>query len=175
VSPSYRPTGTFLPSVVMASATTIRCSPRCSPSMKGKRRVRASTTASLHDAIFAIGDYAVGDQALQKNRLRLAVTKLLADRTQRVRMLGSAVIDLAWLADGKIDGSITLSNKPWDTAAGVLLATEAGARVVDRYGAPHRFGSAGTIATTEALLADVLDLLREADGMPDSTAPTING
>jgi myo-inositol-1(or 4)-monophosphatase len=80
-------------------------------------------------------------------------------------MLGSAAIDLVWLADGKLDGSITLSNKPWDTAAGVLLAGEAGAHVVDRHGAAHRFDSAGTVAAAPLLLGQILSLLNEAEGV----------
>jgi myo-inositol-1(or 4)-monophosphatase len=42
------------------------------------------------------------------------VTNYLAASVERVRMLGSAAIDLAWVADGRLDASIMLSNKPWD-------------------------------------------------------------
>ena len=52
-------------------------------------------------------------------------------------MLGSAAADLVWVADGKLGASITLANKPWDTAADVLIALEAGAVVVDREGSPQ--------------------------------------
>jgi myo-inositol-1(or 4)-monophosphatase len=52
-------------------------------------------------------------------------------------MLGSAAIDLAWVAEGRLDASIILANKPWDTAAGVVIAREAGAHVVDQTVPPH--------------------------------------
>jgi fructose-1,6-bisphosphatase/inositol monophosphatase family enzyme len=46
-------------------------------------------------------------------------------------MVGTAAIDLAWVAAGKLDASLTLSNKPWDMAAGALVVQEAGGRVLD--------------------------------------------
>ena len=71
--------------------------------------------ASVSDQPFTLH---VGDDAELKNRFRLAVTELLAERAQRVRMLGSAAIDLAWVADGKVDASITLSNKTLGYSSG---------------------------------------------------------
>ena len=56
--------------------------------------------ADLAAAIVAIGDYAVGERAEAKNRIRLGVTTRLAATVLRVRMLGAAAIDLAWLAQG---------------------------------------------------------------------------
>ena len=77
------------------------------------RRLQVSATTELRDAIVAIGDYAVGDGADGKNRARLELTRYLAEQAQRVRMLGTAAIDLAWVAAGKLDASLTLSNKRW--------------------------------------------------------------
>jgi myo-inositol-1(or 4)-monophosphatase len=126
------------------------------------KRIHVSSTTSLLDAIVSIGDFAVGAGATEKNQRRLAVTTLLATRAQRVRMFGSAAIDLAYVAQGRTDAVIMLSNKPWDTAAGVILAREAGARVVDQHGADYTLDSAATIATTPPLLDDVLTIVRDA-------------
>ena len=126
------------------------------------QRLRASQTANLPDAIVAMGDYAVGEHAEDKNRLRLAVTHQLAASAHRVRMFGSAAIDLAWTAEGRIDASIILSNKPWDTAAGVLLAREAGAKVIDLAGADHAIHSGSTIAVAPRLVDSVAGLLGRA-------------
>jgi myo-inositol-1(or 4)-monophosphatase len=54
----------------------------------------------------------VGENADERNRPRLARTQELAAHVQRVRMFGSAAIDLAWVADGRIDANIMLSNNP---------------------------------------------------------------
>ncbi|WP_460362222.1 inositol monophosphatase family protein [Actinocorallia lasiicapitis] len=128
----------------------------------GDRRIHTSATSDLADAIVALGDYAVGPDAAERNRLRFAVTEALASHAQRVRMLGSIAVDLAWLAEGKIDASITLSNNPWDTAAGSIIAREAGATITDHDGTPHTTASATTIATTPALSEALLNLLKEA-------------
>lgn len=125
--------------------------------------ITVSKTEDLAQAVAAIGDYAVGDGAEQRNVLRLGVTRQLAVHAQRIRMHGSAATDLAWLAHGKIDALITLSNKPWDMAAGVIIAREAGASVVDKDGSPHNVHSQATIATTPGLVAAVLLLLDDAE------------
>ncbi len=116
----------------------------------------------LADAVVATGDYAVSDDAMATNPLRLAITSQLAQRVQRVRMVGSAAIDLTWVAVGRFDASIMLSNRPWDTAAGVIIAREAGAAVVDIDGTLHTFGSSATIAAPPTLLPYILDLTETA-------------
>jgi myo-inositol-1(or 4)-monophosphatase len=128
----------------------------------GERRIAASTTGSLRDAIVAIGDYAVGADAEEKNRLRLALTARLAAEVQRVRMLGSSAIDLAWVAEGRLDASVTMSNKPWDTAAGVIIAREAGAVVVDHDGTDHTVDSAATIAAAPGVAEEISALIAQA-------------
>ncbi|MBX6769999.1 MAG: inositol monophosphatase, partial [Actinomadura rubrobrunea] len=126
------------------------------------RRLQVSMTTNLKDAIVALGDYAVGEGAETKNRLRLALTERLAARVQRIRMLGSAALDLAWVAEGKLDAAIMLSNKPWDTAAGVLIAREAGAVVIDTDGIDHTLTSTATIAVTPNLAHQLGILIQEA-------------
>jgi myo-inositol-1(or 4)-monophosphatase len=132
-------------------------------------QVSASGTTELHDAIVSIGDYAVGTDSADSNRTRFAVTRLLAERAQRVRMLGSAAIDLAWVAAGKLDATIMLSNHPWDTAAGVVIAREAGALVIDLDGSPHTSQSKATIAVAPALEDEILRLLADACSAPKTT------
>ncbi|MEV0325440.1 inositol monophosphatase family protein [Micromonospora echinospora] len=121
--------------------------------------IRVRDTRLLSQAVVAIGDYAVGHGAAAKNHLRLALTAHLAETVQRVRMTGSAALDLVWLAEGKLDAAITLSNNPWDMTAGVAIAREAGAAVRDHDGAEHRSDSAMTIAVAPALVETVLSLI----------------
>ncbi|WP_327585919.1 inositol monophosphatase family protein [Nonomuraea sp. NBC_00507] len=80
--------------------------------------------------------------------------------TQRIRMFGSAALDLAWVADGRIDANIMLSNNPCDTAAGVVR--EAGATVVDIGGSPHSMTAHATIAARPKRVADLVELIAEA-------------
>jgi myo-inositol-1(or 4)-monophosphatase len=122
--------------------------------------ITTSSTQNTNAAIVSMGDYEVGQDAQKKNRTAFAVAEALATNAQRVRMLGSAAIDLAWVAEGKLDATVILANEPWDTSAGVLIAREAGATVVDRDGSPHGLESTATIALTPSLVAELLPLLR---------------
>jgi myo-inositol-1(or 4)-monophosphatase len=124
--------------------------------------IHVSKTSRLRDAVVSVGDYAVGKDADRRNLPRLAVTTRLAEEALRVRMFGSAAVDLAWLAEGRTDALITLSNKPWDTAAGVIIAREAGAVVVDSDGTEHTSDSRATIAAPPALVGDVIALVQAA-------------
>jgi beta-phosphoglucomutase-like phosphatase (HAD superfamily) len=78
-------------------------------------------------------------------------------------MLGTAALDLAWVAAGRLDASVTLGNKPWDVAAGVIIAREAGATVTDKNGSPHNFNSATTIAASPPLIDHLIPLLKAID------------
>lgn len=60
----------------------------------------------------------------------------LARLTQGVRRLGSAALDLCYVAAGRFDGYWELSLKPWDVAAGALICQEAGALVTRADGTP---------------------------------------
>lgn len=115
-----------------------------------------SGTARLTDALISIDQYTLGDGAAGTNRLRLQLTERLAKDAQRVRMLGTSAIDLAWTAEGRLDACVMLGNKLWDTSAGVLIAREAGARVIDLDGSEHSHRSQSTIAVTPALEADLM-------------------
>jgi myo-inositol-1(or 4)-monophosphatase len=126
------------------------------------KRLHVSKTSTLANALISIDQYAFGDDAERKNRWRLRLTERLAQKAQRVRMLGSSAIDLAWTAEGRLDACIQLGNKPWDTSAGVLIAREAGARVLDDDGSDHSQGSRSTIAVTPALEADLMAAVQAA-------------
>ncbi|MEH0827968.1 MULTISPECIES: inositol monophosphatase family protein [unclassified Micromonospora] len=126
------------------------------------QRITVGGVSVLKDAIVAVGDYAVGPGADAKNAMRLALAAQLAARSQRVRMMGSAALDLAWLAEGRLDAAITLSNHLWDMASGVVIAREAGASVVDRHGDAHDSTSQETLAASPLLMPAILDLCQSA-------------
>ena len=127
--------------------------------------MQVSATRRMRDAVVAVGDYATGPGADRENEVRLAVTVQLAPRVHRMRMIGTAALDLAWVAEGRLDCSVTLGNLPWDTAAGVLIAREAGARVVDADGSPHDLDSAFTLAAVPDLIDQLVLLVSAADGV----------
>lgn len=132
----------------------------------GERSLGGSSCERLEDALVSIGDFAVGAGAQHRNGPRLAALDLLAPVVQRIRMIGTSAISLAWAADGKVDAAVSFGNKPWDTTAGALLAREAGMTVVDLDGTPHDVRSTGTIAVAPAIADDLLALVREAVSRP---------
>ena len=93
-----------------------------------RQPIRVGDIGSLDKAVISFGDFATGAGAADKNIDRLAVLGQLAGQALRVRMLGSAATDFAWLARGRTDAVVVLSNHPWDVAAGVAIAREAGAK-----------------------------------------------
>ncbi|ALG08744.1 inositol monophosphatase family protein [Kibdelosporangium phytohabitans] len=125
--------------------------------------MRCSAVTELSDAVVSIGDFAVGGgEAAEKNRVRLALLADLGARVQRVRMIGTAAVDLAWVAQGRLDATVNLSNKPWDTMAGVLLVREAGGLVLDYDGSSHTSESVNTVAVTAGLRDVIMDRLGRA-------------
>ena len=125
-------------------------------------QLQASKATNLSESIISIGDYAVGEHAAKKNEHRIRLTTLLAERVERVRMFGTAALDLVWVAEGRTDATIILANKPWDTAAGVLIARESGAIVTDRRGDRHQLSSKETIASTSGISREVLSIVQLA-------------
>jgi myo-inositol-1(or 4)-monophosphatase len=130
--------------------------------MRDGKAIGGSRCEDLGNALVVLGDYTVGPDADSRNRPRLALTALLAQRVQRVRLFGTAVTDLAWAAEGSVDAVVLFGNNPWDTAAGALIAREAGMAVVDLDGSAHTVDSRGVVAVAEALLPSLLALVREA-------------
>lgn len=131
--------------------------------------ITVSTAEDLSAAVVAVGDYGTGPAAAARNRADLALHAHLAPRAHRVRMLGTAAVDLVWVADGTLDASITLGNRPWDMAAGAVIAREAGALVLDADGTDHSTAAHVTVATTPGLRAAVLAAVADLDIPPDPT------
>jgi myo-inositol-1(or 4)-monophosphatase len=82
--------------------------------------------------------------------------------TQGVRRLGSAALDLCYVAAGRFDGYWELSLKPWDMAAGSLIAAEAGAVVTTLEGGPDILTPpCSLIAAPPVIHAKMLGVLNE--------------
>jgi myo-inositol-1(or 4)-monophosphatase len=118
--------------------------------------IQVAHPKSMNTSIVGFGDFAVGEDAARKNQLRFRTIINLAERALRVRMLGSAAIQLAWVACGRLGASITLSNNSWDVQAGVLLVREAGGEVFDLDGNDHDFNSDCTLASSSSLKTELV-------------------
>src|SRR5690606_13208395 len=68
-----------------------------------------------------------------------------------IRRFGSAALDLAYVAAGRMDGFWEDALAPWDVAAGILMVREAGGFVTDRSGGQDVFGTGTIVAGNEAI------------------------
>ena len=101
--------------------------------LSGERLV-ASAAPDLERALLCTGfPYDVQ----QRPEAPLGLFNRLIKRAQGVRRMGSAALDLAYVAAGRFDGFFEFGLKPWDTAAGALLVTEAGGTMTRIDGAPY--------------------------------------
>ena len=77
-----------------------------------------------------------------------------------IRASGSPALNLAYLAAGRVDGFWSMGQQPWETAAGILIATESGAIVTDFAGGHEYFKSGNTVAAAPRVLKDMLAKIR---------------
>ena len=90
------------------------------------RPIQVSGAPTLQDSLLSTGfPYAIAQEV---EGVMAALTRLLI-RCQGVRRTGAAAVDLAYLACGRTDGFWEINLKPWDTAAAMLLVSEAGGRL----------------------------------------------
>jgi myo-inositol-1(or 4)-monophosphatase len=116
------------------------------------RPIRVSAASDLVNAMLVTGfPYDVHDRVDEIVGLFAA----FVGRARAVRRLGSAAIDLCYVAAGRMDGFWESDLKPWDIAGGALIVAEAGGSVTDMAGAP--FGSrVGHVLASNGLLHDVM-------------------
>ncbi|MCX8160249.1 MAG: inositol monophosphatase [Candidatus Saccharicenans sp.] len=82
-----------------------------------------------------------------------------AVRAQAIRRLGSAALDLCYVACGRFDGYWEKKLKPWDLAAGVLLVEEAGGRVSDLQGKKFKLPGPHVVASNGHIHRPMLEIL----------------
>lgn len=101
-------------------------------------QVATSTIRLVGQAIIHVGDFATNGD-VQENQRRLRYMARLGTTVGRIRMIGTAATDLAYVSCGRADALVTFSTPPWDYEVGKLLVTEAGGKVSvlqDRQGKP---------------------------------------
>ncbi|MGA2114537.1 MAG: inositol monophosphatase family protein [Bryobacteraceae bacterium] len=108
------------------------------------RRIHVSSVARLADSLGSTGF----PSRRRQHNVNIHFYFQLAMASHGVRRTGSAAIDLAYVACGRLDLYWEFGLKPWDWAAGSLLVEEAGGRVSDMRGASH------SVTDSEHILAD---------------------
>ncbi len=125
------------------------------------RRLRVSKQTLLSDSLLGTG-FPCRDTDLSARYF--PTFEALANEGTSIRSTGSAALDLAYVASGRLDGFWKLGLKPWDIAAGSLLIQEAGGLISDLQGGEDylRYGDvvAGTPKVFKALLQTIAPMVR---------------
>jgi len=121
------------------------------------RRIRASGTKTLSEALLATGFPSRKRHANPNIHFYQEFTL----RSHGVRRAGSAALDLAYTACGRLDGFWEFNLNPWDTAAGALLVLEAGGSMSDFEGGRFRLNSREVLATNGRLRQEVTGLFAD--------------
>ncbi len=121
------------------------------------RRIRVSGARRLYGALLGTGFPFKQPEHLDDY---LQTFKAFCQDTAGIRRAGSAAIDLAYVAVGRLDGFWELGLKPWDMAAGVLLIKEAGGLVSDFGGGTDYLQSGHVLAGTPDVFDGMAGVLR---------------
>ncbi len=123
------------------------------------RPIRVSTTPDLAHGLLVTG-FPYDRQTSAHNNVRQFQAFLM--RAQGVLRAGSAALDLAAVAGGRLDGYWEFKMSPWDLAAGVLLVELAGGRVSDPAGAPIGSRPRDIVASNGRIHEEMIGVLRGA-------------
>jgi myo-inositol-1(or 4)-monophosphatase len=125
-----------------------------------KKHIEVSKTTKLIESLVVTGfPYDVNEHP------EPAVThfrNFLAE-SQAIRRLGSAALDLCYVAAGRFDGFWEGVIRPWDMAAGVLIVTEAGGRWTDFHGSPSNVYREEMLATNGLIHEQMVGVLKKGD------------
>lgn len=122
------------------------------------KRIRVSKTARLQDALLGTG---FPFREMDDLDTYLAIFRDLLPRTAGVRRPGSAALDLAYVACGRLDGFWEFGLKPWDMAAGVLLIQEAGGFVGAITGGDDPMASGDIVTGNERVYPALREVIQE--------------
>ena len=124
------------------------------------QRIRVAGRHDLSECIFATGIPFKGDDRLHKEFL--GQLGLIMACSAGVRRFGSAALDLCWVAAGRYDGYWETGLHPWDLAAGIVIAREAGCIVTDIEGKPDMLANGRILCANDRLHREVGKILRQA-------------
>lgn len=125
-----------------------------------KRPIRVSKTSKLIESLLVTGfPYNVRTSTANVSHFNNFLTE-----AQAVRRLGSAALDLCYVAAGRFDGYWELSLNPWDMAAGVLLVEEAGGKYTDVSGFPSTIYRKEILTSNGVIHDQMLEVLKRGGG-----------
>jgi myo-inositol-1(or 4)-monophosphatase len=125
------------------------------------------THSDLTASIIGVGTFNADSRGRFPGRYRVAVLEELSRVSSRMRMHGATGIDLAYVADGVLGGSISFGDHVWDHAAGVALVRAAGGVVTSLTGEQWTPDSRSALAAAPGVHGQLLDMLDGVGGPDD--------
>ncbi len=122
-----------------------------------ERRIRVTSRSSLDGSLLGTGFPFKQQQYLDAY---LETFKALFPMSAGIRRAGSAALDLAYVAAGRMDGFWEIGLNPWDMAAGILLIEEAGGFVCDFGGEKDYFKTGNVVAANPKLMKQILEKIQ---------------
>jgi myo-inositol-1(or 4)-monophosphatase len=123
------------------------------------KRLHVSNKRLLEESLIVTG-FTTG--VIQKEGKHLVeILKKISELSHGIRRIGSAALDLCYVAMGVFEGFYEKGLKPWDVAAGKLIVTEAGGKISDIDGEKHEIDSGFIVATNSLIHDELLDILNE--------------
>ncbi len=123
--------------------------------------IKTTTEQELNRGLMATGfPYTIREES----QWVLEALQHVMVKAQGIRRAGAAALDLAWLAAGRVDGFWEAGLKPWDTAAGQLLVSEAGGAVTDFAGEDYNPFMKEILASNGPLHQQLVTILKEFHG-----------
>jgi myo-inositol-1(or 4)-monophosphatase len=122
------------------------------------RRLRVAGRSKLTDAVIGCGVPHLGRG--QHGNFLIELRNVMAE-VSGVRRLGSAALDLAYVAAGRMDGFWETGLSSWDIAAGILLVREAGGFVSDMDGAQDMLDNGEVVAGNELIQRALLKTVKK--------------
>jgi len=120
------------------------------------KRIRVSKTKKLNDALLATGfPY---DRRKDPDKY-LKIFREFLMQAQEIRRLGSAALDLCYVACGRFDGYWEAKLNPWDKAAGMLILKEAGGKLSDYSSKPLTLTEPTIVASNSTIHSQILAVL----------------
>lgn len=122
------------------------------------RRLRVAARAKLTDAVIGCGVPHLGRG--HHGNFLVELRNVMAE-VAGIRRMGSAALDLAYVAAGRMDGFWEGGLAAWDLAAGILMVREAGGFVSDASGGQDMLGTGSVVTGNEAIQRALLKVLKK--------------
>jgi myo-inositol-1(or 4)-monophosphatase len=129
-----------------------------SPAYLNGREIKASATGKIADTLIGTG---FPYYSFEKVDAYIAALKYLMLNTRGLRRMGSAAVDLAYVAAGRFDGFFEHALHSWDVAAGAFILKQAGGKITDFNGGQNWLFGGEIVAAGENFFDEFLSIINK--------------